>query len=130
MQTTTSSHHMWQHTSHDLEQPATRRDQGYTLIEMLLVVLIFGILTGGAFMAVSGMTAEAADTGCAADQHALFLAVESYFAQSGGSTVPATGIGADRYEQTLVDAGLLRGTSDYHHLDAHGIVTPEADSEC
>jgi hypothetical protein len=36
----------------------------------------------------------------------------------------------DRFERTLVAEGLLRSPSQFHDLDAAGVVTPQAGSTC
>lgn len=108
-------------------QTATGGD-GYTLVELLLVVAILGVLTTVVGLAVTGMTTEAADTGCAADRYQLHLAAEAFVAQTGNRSIPATGADHDRHERTLVHAGFLRTTSSYHDLTADGELTPEHQS--
>ena len=115
---------------HQLERGATQRDGGYTLVELILVVLILGVLTSVVVIVVSGMSTEAAETGCDADQRQLHVAAEAFFAQTGLDQIAATGATADRHELTLVDAGFLRGASNYHDLDADGIVTTQEESPC
>lgn len=113
-----------------LERRLTHRDGGYTLIELILVVLILGILTSVVVMSVSGVRTEAAESGCDADRRQLHMATEAYFAQFGGDVIAETGLTNDRYELTLVDVGVLRAASDYYDLDADGIVAPQEDSPC
>ena len=105
-------------------------DCGYTLIEMLMVVVILGILTAAVGLSVSGLSAQAADTGCLTDRRHVHVAAEAYFAQRGVDLIPATGSGHDRYERTLVDGGFLHGVSVQHDLDATGAVTAEGNSSC
>ena len=57
-------------------------------------------------------------------------AVESWFSKNAGSTVPATGVGPDRYEQTLVEAGFIRSAFDVPRLADDGSLNPAADSPC
>lgn len=105
-------------------------DGGWTLIELLLVVLILGILSSVVVFGIGGMRAEASNAGCDADNRSLGTAVESYFAETGGTTIPANGTDHDRFEQTLVDGGFLRNVSEYHDLDATGAAIPEGNSSC
>lgn len=105
-------------------------DHGYTLIEMIVVVVVLGVLGTVAVMSVTGLTTEAADTGCDADRHQLSIAVEAYFAQTGAGQIAETGTDHDRFEHTLVDGGFLRSVSTNHDLDADGIVTPQENSSC
>lgn len=139
-------HHTSHHTSHHPESdsgpaaesriadPAasltTESDHGWTLIEILLVVLILGILAAGAVLAVGGLRAEAADSGCSVDDRSLAIAAGAYFAQTDRSSIPATGTDHDRYERTLVSGGFLRNVSTYHDLDATGAATPEGNTSC
>jgi prepilin-type N-terminal cleavage/methylation domain-containing protein len=105
-------------------------DQGYTLIEMLMVVVILGVLGSVVAISLHGMSTEAAGTGCKADDHQLSVAAESFFAQTGADQIPETGAGHDRFEATLVAEGFLRAPSTFHDLDANGVVTPEEHSSC
>ncbi len=47
-----------------------------------------------------------------------------------GSHVPATGVGPDRYEQTLVEAGFIRAASKLIDLADDGSLNPAANSPC
>jgi prepilin-type N-terminal cleavage/methylation domain-containing protein len=109
---------------------ATRFDRGYTLIELLFVIVIVGLIASIAVFAVTGMTTEAASSSCQADRRQLGVSVESYFAQVGTDVVAATGDDHDRFERTLVDGGFLRAVSTYHDLDAAGAVISEGNPPC
>ena len=99
-------------------------------MELILVVLMLGILTSVVVIAVSGMSTEAAETGCDTDRRQLHVAAEAFFAQTGLDQIAAIGTTDDRHELTLVDAGFLRGASLYHDLDPDGIVTTQEESPC
>ena len=105
-------------------------DNGYTLIELIFVVVILGIIAGTASFAVTGMTAQAADTGCEADRRQLHVSAESFFAQRRAVLIPSTGTDHDRFEQTLVDGGFMRAPSTFHDLDATGAITPQENTSC
>ncbi len=109
---------------------STGRDQGYTLVELIVVILILGLLTTAVIVAVGGMRADAAESRCAADRRTLAVAAEAHQAEDGIDPIPATGVDHDRFERTLVDAGLLRTVSTIHDLDAEGVVRPEGTSPC
>ena len=96
-----------------------QQDEGFSLIELLLVILVMGILTAVVAASVGGFSSDAEEAGCQSDAHILVTAVEAYFAQRATGVIPDAG-GPDGYEQSLVDAGFLRGPSDYFDLDADG----------
>ena len=112
-------------TTRTSDEPATPGDHGYTLVELLLVVVILAVLGSVVWLGVAGMTTEAADTGCRADRHQLHVSAEAFFAQTGHDHIPATGSDHDRYERTLVDDGFLTRISVYHDLTADGALTQE-----
>lgn len=118
-------------TTSDLSiRSTTQRDEGYTLMELILVVLILGVLASVVIFAVSDVRADAAESGCGMDDRTLGSAAEAYFAQNGSTAIPATGTDDDRFERTLVDGGYLRAISDYYDLDANGAAAAESDSPC
>jgi prepilin-type N-terminal cleavage/methylation domain-containing protein len=108
----------------------TRSDTGYTLIELLLVVLIMSIMTTVVVMAVVGARTDAETNACAADRRNLGVAAERYFAEHTTSTLPATGTGPGAYEVTLISAGYLTDPSTYHDLDPQGRVAPASLANC
>lgn len=115
----------------ELEAAVTDRDRGFTLVELVVVILILGMLASTVVMSISGMRTEAADTGCHSDRRLVATATEAFFAHNVGTdAIPATGVGNDRFEQTLVDGGFVRAVSEYHDLDAHGVVSPQEGSPC
>jgi prepilin-type N-terminal cleavage/methylation domain-containing protein len=110
-------------------------DGGFSLVELLIVIVILGILATTVVFAVRGVTDRGEDATCAEDARTLQTAVESYFAQVGGSSIevsdPAVpGISGVDPEDTLVERGLLHSLSDLHDVDADGDVTPAAGSRC
>ena len=105
-------------------------DAGFTLTELLIVLVILGVLGTVVVMALGGMSTNAADVGCKADRHVVHTAAESFFAQTGADTIAATGTDHDRYEQTLVDGEFLGSTSAMHDVDPDGVVTAQVGSSC
>lgn len=129
MTTTTHRHHSeidhrWS------SDPDATSDVGATLLELLFVMLILALLASAVVFAVSGVRADAAESGCAADRRTLAVAAEAYFAQHDADQLPAEGTDHDRFERALITAHLLRGVSAYHDLDADGVVTTEGDASC
>ncbi len=127
-----------QHTQRHLPDPnaarprsgATGHDRGYTVLELIIVVLVIGLLASVVVAAVGGMRADAAESSCAADRRTLAVAAEAYHAEHGTDPITAMGVDHDRFERTLVAAGLLVAASSSHDLDADGVVRPEGNSPC
>jgi general secretion pathway protein G len=107
-----------------------RDDQGFSLIELLLVIVILGILATVVVFSVGGLTSEASDTGCEADAHVLFVATEAFFAQRGTDTIPAADGTPDAHEKTLVAEGFMRSVSEMYDVDASGQLAPASASPC
>lgn len=110
--------------------PPTGRDGGFTLIEMLIVIVVLGVLATVVVASVEGITDRGEDATCDGDLRTLSVAAESYFAQVGGSTIPATGADADRYERTLMLQGLVREPSELYDIDDAGQVVIAPSSRC
>jgi prepilin-type N-terminal cleavage/methylation domain-containing protein len=98
---------------------ATRRhrtdDDGFTLVEMLIVVIVLGILATVTVLAVRGITEKGADSTCVTDRRMLETAVDAYTAVHSGAVS----------EQVLVQAGFLRDTSDNFDIAPGGAVVPQ-----
>jgi general secretion pathway protein G len=84
------------------ERVASRRaDGGFTLVELLIVIVILGILAAVVVVAVSGITDRGQDEACNVDQRAVESSEEAAFAQTGHYMT----------EAQLVSNGYLRSTS-------------------
>jgi len=105
------------------------KNKGFTLIELLLVIVILGILAAVTVFAVRGITDKGQTSACGADKKTLETAVESYFAQYGGTEIPYTGHGSlpvtvpavtwalgATPDATLVNAGFLRAVSTKYSI--------------
>lgn len=57
-----------------------KKDRGFTLVELLIVIVILGILATVTVFAVKGMTDKAKTNTCAADKKAMEVAVEAFYA--------------------------------------------------
>ncbi len=112
-----------------------KKDKGFTLVELLIVIVILGILATVTVFAVRGITDKGQKSACAADQKTLEVAVESYFAQNPVVALPAAaGVEDlvwtaaaptffDPSQETLVGAGLMRSQSHNFNVEADGSVT-------
>ncbi|MBI5090708.1 MAG: prepilin-type N-terminal cleavage/methylation domain-containing protein [Actinobacteria bacterium] len=99
-----------------------KQDKGFTLVELLIVIVILGILATVTVFAVRGITDQGQQSACAADQKTLEVAVESWYAQHGTSTDPT--------EAGLVTDGFLRSESSTYNVGAGGTVTPVTGGDC
>jgi len=82
--------------------PAARRDdRGFTLVELLIVIVVLGVLATITVFAVRGITNEGQQSACASDKKSIETAEESNMAQHGAYVA----------ESALVTNGLLREES-------------------
>jgi general secretion pathway protein G len=100
-----------------------RSDRGFTLVEILLVVVILGILATVVVFTLRGVTDTSQEVGCNGDARTLTVAADAYMAQKSVTEVPAAGTSPDRYELFLVDVGMIKQVSTYFDLAADGTVT-------
>lgn len=90
-----------------------KSERGFTLVELLIVIVILGILATVTVFAVRGIADKGKDAACASDQKVLEVAIETYYANGGA---PGTAS-----EATLVGAGLLRGESKTWNIGTDGV---------
>lgn len=82
------------------------RRGGFTLVELVVIILILGILAGVAAPKMFNTSANATDNGLKQTLGIVRDAIELYSAQNGGELPPCTGTGAD-FRASLKD--FIRG---------------------
>jgi prepilin-type N-terminal cleavage/methylation domain-containing protein len=110
-------------TSPTLQANSRRSDHGFTLVEILVVIVILGILAVVVAFSVRGVTDRGETSACGADARTLEQAADVYMAQEQVETLPAIGTSANRYELFLIDNGLIKQVSTKFDLHEDGSVT-------
>jgi general secretion pathway protein G len=86
-----------------------REDEaGFTLVELLIVVIVLGILAAVTVFGLSGATSKSAKAACKADVHTVETAIESFRSNSDGAwpanqgalTTPGGAAGGNAYIRT------------------------------
>jgi general secretion pathway protein G len=85
-----------------IEVEETKQDKGFTLVELLIVIVILGILATVTVFAVTGITDKGKTSACDADAKTIQTAEEAYSANTGSYT---------ENQSDLVAAGLLHDES-------------------
>lgn len=116
----------------EVAQTKSKADKGFTLVELLIVIVILGILATVTVFAVRGITDKGQKSACAADKKTLEVAVESYFAQNPVTVIPATAgaTAVDVEQNTLVVSGLMRTESPVFDVTGAGAVNAVPAGKC
>ena len=72
-----------------IELTGTEQDKGFTLVELLIVIVILGILATVTVFAVTGITNKGKTSACQADAKTIQTAEEAYAANTGVYTAAA-----------------------------------------
>jgi len=64
------------------EMVAQKKDRGFTLVELLIVIVILGILAPVTVFAARGITDKAQTNSCATEKRAIETAFEAYYADN------------------------------------------------
>lgn len=100
------------------EAPASKRDKGFTLVELLIVIVILGVLSTVTVFAVQGITDRGSEARCDSDERTVAVAVESFYAENNAWPTDMT---------ALVNGGYLRDASTLHTIGTDGAVVAAGD---
>lgn len=106
------------------ETMQARRDKGFTLVELLIVVVILGILATVTVFAVRGITDKGQESACDTDKRVMETAVETWYADQSAGTA------GDPNEAGLVTAQFLRAESTLYDVGTAGAVEPQVGGAC
>jgi prepilin-type N-terminal cleavage/methylation domain-containing protein len=95
-----------------------KRDQGFTIVELLIVIVVIGILALLVITTYSGIQSKARDAKRQSDLKSLQTQIEAFFSQNG-------------YYPNLTDmnSSTWRGTN-MKSLDANALVDPSTSGAC
>ncbi len=103
---------------------ASRHDRGFSLVEVLVVIVVLGVLSTVTIFAVRGVTDRGEKSACDTDNRTLVQAADIYLAETASNSVPPLGdLDGDEYERTLVAYGLIREISTMNNVAADGSVS-------
>ncbi len=97
-------------------------ERGFTLVELLIVIVILGILAAVAVFAVGGVTDKGKQSACKADVNSTETALEAYYAKVG--SYPAANAWASITSGANKFLKNQPSTANYTiTFDANGVVT-------
>jgi prepilin-type N-terminal cleavage/methylation domain-containing protein len=97
------------------EVQTKKKDKGFTLVELLIVIVILGILATVTVFAVRGITDQGQESACEATAKTYEVAIEAYYAANGTANHPD---GDD-----LETAGFIRDYDPTHVVVVPGVAS-------
>jgi general secretion pathway protein G len=81
-------------------------ERGFTLVELLIVIVILGILAGIVVFAVGNLTSNAKTNACATEKATISTALEAYKANTGAYPTQAAAGGTPHVAMDLLDGAV------------------------
>ena len=81
--------------------------RGFTLVELLVVIVILGVLAAVVVFAVSGITDKGKSSACSIEVRTVNTALQAFYAKSPTNAYPPAGTAASMFA-ALKTAGLLQ----------------------
>jgi general secretion pathway protein G len=82
-------------------------EAGFTLVELLVVIVILGVLAGIVVFAVGGISNKSTRAACNSDVNSVQTAEEAYFAQNNAYTTIANLVTAKMLRSAPTNAGYV-----------------------
>jgi prepilin-type N-terminal cleavage/methylation domain-containing protein len=99
-------------------------DDGFTLIEILIAIVLVGILSAVAVLGIGSLLGKAKSSACAAERDSLTTAVTAYFALNNVDKIPADPDNNVTPMDTIRLAGLINENSKMYAIGSDGSLTP------
>jgi prepilin-type N-terminal cleavage/methylation domain-containing protein len=80
-----------------------KQDKGFTLVELLIVIVILGILATVTVFAVRGITDRGQENSCAVDARTLSTSIEAFYAQEQRDPIDQTELTVGPYVDPAAD---------------------------
>ncbi len=113
-----------------IEIEETKQDKGFTLVELLIVIVILGILATVTVFAVTGITSRGKDSACKADMKVIQVAEEANNANTGAydslANLEANGLLHDTPTNFTVTVGAGVGAAASYTVD--GVVGSDCET--
>jgi general secretion pathway protein G len=97
-------------------------ESGFTLVELLVVIVILGVLAGIVVFAVGGITNNSTKSACQSDVATLQTAEDTYFAQN-NAYVAISGTAPTLLSANLIRAVPVLGATVFAASTSTGLVT-------
>ena len=116
------------HTFLEGRRGGKRDHRGFTLVELLVVVLILGVLAAVVVFSVGGITSRGRNASCVTEVREVRTAIEAFKAQSATNANPANlaALVTAKLLETAPSATTPSGAAGYTYSAANGTYTGPA----